>query len=356
MGLISGYRRPWIIVLLALLATPMVAHIIASRDTVSEGEARVLTPMPVWPRSIADWSEWPRQFDRFLVDHFGFRNQLISAYGALKYAFFSPVSHDVLYGRDNWLFYNGDSAIEQSGGLVIRNGRVDKFADFAARLAARLRRKNIAFLVTSPPNTATIVRHKLPSWAEAKPLVSEYDLVMQALAARRVAALDLRPALAAANRMFPIYRRTDSHWNRLGALIAYNEVVAALGHLDWSIDARVALRGFIPTRGGDLARLLSISTLVEDMEASLDLSASPQRFAQAAAREQIADSEKTGTAVLVIGDSFTNDSFWRAFFDRHASRYEFTSHGGCGFDAAIIDRFNPDIVVLAVTERYLFCP
>ena len=60
------------------------------------------------------------------------------------------------------------------------------------------------------------------SWKAAeKPAMSEYDLMMKALAARGVAATDLRPPLLAANSIHPTYRRTDTHWNRYGALVAY---------------------------------------------------------------------------------------------------------------------------------------
>ena len=38
----------------------------------------------------------------------------------------------------------------------------------------------------------------------------------------------------------PVYRRTDTHWNKLGALVAYNAVVRRARKPEWVIDpARV---------------------------------------------------------------------------------------------------------------------
>src|SRR3989442_1712996 len=52
---------------------------------------------------------------------------------------------------------------------------------------------------------------------------------------RGAAAANRGPPLAAANATNPVYRRTDTHWNKLGALVGYNVVVSALGKPEWVI-------------------------------------------------------------------------------------------------------------------------
>ena len=86
----------------------------------------------------------------------------------------------------------------------------------------------------------------------------EYDLMLRALAVRDVPAVDLRPVLINADAAAPVYRRTDTHWNNRGALLAYNAVVAGLGRPDWAIDPPRVLRGTMSTPGGDLARMLGV--------------------------------------------------------------------------------------------------
>src|SRR5690242_7330629 len=66
MGLLAGYRRYWGLVWLAVLAVPLAVQVLQPAATVSEGEARILTAMPSWPRTAPDWRALPRRIDAFL--------------------------------------------------------------------------------------------------------------------------------------------------------------------------------------------------------------------------------------------------------------------------------------------------
>ena len=248
-GLLLRYRRPWFLIGFCLLAVPMAVQMTASPEAASDVETRMLSPTPTLPQSFAQWRTLPSELDRYLADHFGLRTELIRAHGALRYAVTLPIDLRVIIGRDNWLFLNGDGTIEQATGRLLREPAISKFADRAASLQTRLQAKKARFLVAIPPNGSTINRFRLPAWAADKPAVSEYDLMMMALAARGVAANSVNPA----------YRRTDTHWNRLGALVAYNAVVDALREPGWAIDPDRVLAGFETVPGGDLARLLAVS-------------------------------------------------------------------------------------------------
>jgi alginate O-acetyltransferase complex protein AlgJ len=183
--------------------------------------------------------------------------------------------------------------------------------------------------------------------------------MMRALLARDVDAVDLRAPLLAAGP--PVYRRTDAHWNKFGALIGYNAAVAALGKGDWTIDPARALRGFVPVAGGDLARLLALSKDLADEEADINLApygAQPLEVdpfdTQFESGGDLIETRRDGPAVLVIGDSFTR-SFWQDYFALHAKRYIWMHHEQCGFKDSVVEAARPDIVILAPTERQMFC-
>lgn len=360
-GLLAGYRRPWSLIGLGLLALPMAFQITELREAASEDEARMLSPAPALPRSLAQWRTLPRKLDRYAGDHFGLRTPLIRAHGALRYAVMLPTDLRVIIGRDNWLFLNGDGTIEQATGQLLREGAIAKFADRAADLQARLKAKNARLLVAIPPNGSTINRFRLPAWAADKPAVSEYDLMMKALGARAVAAVDLRPPLLAANSLKPAYRRTDTHWNRFGALVAYNAVAVALREPGWTIDPDRVLRGFEAVPGGDLARLLAVSTSVSDEDAKIDLSSyAPRPFSlqsfdtQFESGGDMIETGRTGPTVMVIGDSFTR-GFWQDYFSLHAGKYIWMHHELCSFAVSVVESQAPDIVILAPAERQMFC-
>jgi len=360
-GLLARCRRYWFLIGLCLLAVPMLVQLAELREAASEEEARTLSPLPAWPHSLAQWNALPRELDRFVADHFGLRAQLVRAHAALRYAVVLPTDLRVLIGRDGFLFLNGDGTIEQATGQVLREPAIQKFADRAADLQKRLAAKNARLLVAIPPNGSTINRSRLPAWAATQPAVSEYDLMMQALAARGVAAVDLRPPLLSANAVHPTYRRTDTHWNKLGALVAYNRVVEALRQPDWTIDPTRVLRGFETAPGGDLARLLAVSASVTDEDAVIDLS--PYRptalvtkpiDTQFESGGDFVETGRNGPTVVVIGDSFTR-GFWQDYFGLHAGKYVWMHHELCSFAVSVVEREAPDIVILAPAERRMFC-
>jgi len=360
MGLLARHRRPWALVLLAALAVPLALQTMQPAEVASEGEARMLAPVPQWPRSTQQWLALPRALDRFLSDHFGLRGELVRAHGRLRYAIDLPSDLRVIIGRDNWLFLNGDGTIEQSTGKILREAQIATFADKAAALRAHLAAKGAQLVVAIPPNGSTINRARLPAWAALAPSVTEYDLMMRALAKRGVTAVDLRTALNA-NAGSPTYRRTDTHWNRLGALVAYNAVVQAARKPEWTIDPARVLKGFERIEGGDLARLLAVAADVSDEDAVIDLGpygpAPPPATPLATQFESGGDLVETGRAgptVMVIGDSFTR-GFWQDYFAAHAGRYLWMHHELCGFRRSVIDEHAPQLVILAPAERQMFC-
>jgi hypothetical protein len=171
----------------------------------------------------------------------------------------------------------------------------------------------------------------------------------------------LRPPLLSANSVRPAYRRTDTHWNRFGALVAYNAVADALREPDWVIDPDRVVAGFETVPGGDLARLLAVSENVSDEDARIDLSFYKPREVtvqsidtQFESGGDLIETGRTGPTVLVIGDSFTR-TFWQDYFSLHAGKYIWVHHELCGFAFSVIEKNAPDIVILAPAERQMFC-
>jgi alginate O-acetyltransferase complex protein AlgJ len=359
MGLLARYRRYWCLLGFAVLSVPFAVQLLQPSNPASEEEARILSAAPTWPRTARDWLALPRELDRFFGDHFGLRTEMVRTHARLRYAADLPSDLRVIVGRDNWLFLNGDGTIEQSTGKVLREDQIARFADRAAALRAHLAGSGARFLVVIPPNGSTINRARLPAWAAEAAPVTEYDAMMRALATRGVDAVDLRPPLLGASA--PVYRRTDTHWNRYGALIGYNAVVAALGRKDWIIDPARVLRGFVPVEGGDLARLLALSKDLDDEDAVIDLApygARPlevQPFAtQFEEGGDLIETGRDGPAILVLGDSFTR-GFWQDYFALHTKRYVWMHHEQCAFKQSVVDAAKPNIVILAPVERQMFC-
>src|SRR5256714_4048610 len=198
-ALLARYRGYWGVLLLGALSAPMTIQALQPVAISSDEEARMLSAAPAWPQSAQDWRALPRRLDRFLADHFGLRAELVRAHGRLRYAVHLPSDLRVVIGRDNWLFLNGDGTIEQATGRLLREAEITKFADRAAALRRQLDSRGIRLLVAIPPNGPTINRARLPAWAVETPAVTEYDLMLRALAARGVAAVGPPPPRMAAD-------------------------------------------------------------------------------------------------------------------------------------------------------------
>ena len=111
----------------------------------------------------------------------------------------------------------------------MRDHRVSDTVDIIARMNAALKARGVKFLVALPPNAATIYADDLPEWAKNRGRRTEYDLLLDGLAAHGVPAVDLRPAVEAARSGGPVYYKHDLHWTARGALAAFNAIVEADG-------------------------------------------------------------------------------------------------------------------------------
>jgi hypothetical protein len=131
------------------------------------------------------------------------------------------------------------------------------------------------FKIMVGPNKGTIYPEYMPAWARPfSPGVT--DVLFEAVGSNHY--LDLRPALLEfkANNPEPIYYKTDTHWNFLGASIAFREFSKQIAkeapeilwpQPEWFQVDRKEIR-----YGGDLAKFLRLSDQLPDFEPILRLS------------------------------------------------------------------------------------
>jgi len=355
-GLLKGRRRYLALAVLVLIAAPMLVGFIHP-DSAAEvlHEGRRLAPWPGLPRSGAEWLKLPSAVDAYLRDHFGMRSAMIRAHKDLTKPLLGAGDAAVLVGRDGRMFYLGEEAVRQSAGLVMRDERIAETVSLIAAMREELARRNIRFLVASPPNASTVYQDDLPYWAQNNGRRTEYDAYLEGLRAHGVWVIDLRPAMADARRAGAAYYRHDTHWAPRGALAAYDAIIAADGHPDWRVDPREALTAPETRRGGDLARLLGVQDSVTEKVEDFKASPPPKQLLTA---DPYGDYVETfggpGPTIIVIGDSFTGGHF-TPLLNGHASKVIWLDHQHCGFDWAAIDRFHPDEVWWMPNERFLMC-
>ena len=356
-------RRYFALLSFILLATPLVAGIAAPDDADwILKEARQVAPAPAAPRSLEAMVALPAKVDAYLKDHFGLRQKMIRLHKDLAKPLFFEANNVAIAGDSGRIYAIADDMVLQSAGRVLRRQRVADAGDLIVTMRDALGKRGIGFLVALPPNSSTIYPDDLPKWARNPGKKTEYDLLLEAVEARGVKAIDLRPALSFARLDGPTYLMNDLHWNVRGALAGFNAIVEADGHADWRIDPSSAIGSMAERRGGDIARLLGIADSVSERTetltlpsrgATMNLSDVPVGAAKDMFNHMIISS-KPGPTVLVIGDSFTT-GYFPQFLSQHIGRAIWVHHEYCGFDWTWIDKLKPDEVWWTPVERFLVC-
>ncbi len=186
----------------------------------------------------------------------------------------STDSTQVVIGREGWL-YLGDGYAEVRS--VARRGQTAADIAQGCRTASALeswetwlRGKGVRiYEVIAAPNKGTIYPEHLPTWAKPSQF-SATDALVGCGGKQRI--LDLRPALFLAKNEspYPLYYRTDTHWNSLGAAYGFSALMSHLHltepTLSWEAEQAIAVVRVDDRSAGDLARFLRLEQSLADEE------------------------------------------------------------------------------------------
>jgi len=228
-----------------------------------EAENRTLAPWPALAASRA----FAAGFERAFSDRFGARGALLRLHNrVLVRAFGVSPAPNVLIGRDGWLFFKGEdgTALDRyyRGVLPLDDRELRRIVDEFRRRQHFLATLGVAYVVTIAPDKSTIYPEELPAWATRARAGTPLDrLVAMIRADSTLHYVDLRAPLRQAKAGARVYYATDSHWNYLGASVAYRELMHAVGNALAGraiVAAPAPLPAYVPGADvyhGDLARM-----------------------------------------------------------------------------------------------------
>jgi len=251
---------------IAFVVTLVIIGVLAFRprtNTTLEIENRTMAPWPVKAFTPA----LPVSFEHAFADRFGGREALLRAYNRIRVRLFDvPSSSNVLIGRDGWLYFMGEDGTSfdrfYRSVLPVPDAQLHAVVAELARRRAFLAAHGIGYVVMVAPDKSTIYPEHLPHWATKIATTTPLDrLVDRIRADGSIQYVDVRGALRVAKARERVYFMTDSHWNLLGASVAYGELMRAVAAALPAFDVRpvpVALPPYVPgvdIYRGDLARL-----------------------------------------------------------------------------------------------------
>ena len=359
-------RPSWLdyaLIALFLLALVLPAVLLRPDPEAAAAEKRSLAPAPVLPRSLDDLVTFPRSFDAWFADHFGFRQALIKAHSRVSFFVLrtSP-SPKIILGKNGWLFYDGKAARD---GDTIADFRGVPPLSFAALERWRwafqnqhdwLHARGIHHLIALVPAKETIYPDYMPDHITrlAPPAIEQVAAYLRATTT--IPIIDTTPDLREARARVLTYHPNDTHWNAFGAYIGYRAIMNKVAEIFPAAAPRREeefKREELDGDGGDLAVMIHIG----DRHPQHYVFMNPL-FTRVATTQKLGDDEMsdlitaTGNTNLpraaILRDSFTEAML--PYLAEHFDRAHF-QWARTGFESSLLQRVDPEIVIQIIADR-----
>lgn len=195
----------------------------------------------------------------------------------LYHAGISTKPAQVVIGKNGWL-YLGDQYRETITAKRFGPTEKDREAARNISLAARswetyLKQRGVRlYRVILAPDKATVYPEFLPEWAKSAPRTPT-DALLACVSPDIY--VDGRPALRAAKTEFsePLYYKTDTHWDSLGAWVAFRAFAARIAEDEPELrllsEKQLRIGNVRERQGGGLANLLRIKEKLRDDEVTV---------------------------------------------------------------------------------------
>jgi alginate O-acetyltransferase complex protein AlgJ len=221
-----------VVVFVAGIGLPLLGGLLGWDTGLRPGENRSLAPAPELRLERGSIKAFPKQFERYFNDRFGFRNSLVALNSIVKVAGFgTSTSADVILGENGFLYYASDFIIDDWRGLHPFSG--DELQRWQVVLEERhdwLAAQGIQFVFAIAPEKSSIYPEHLPRHITRIHPASRTDqLIAHMKAHSHVVITDLRINVAKAKQAGLTHFKTDSHWNSRGAYAGYEALARAIG-------------------------------------------------------------------------------------------------------------------------------
>jgi alginate O-acetyltransferase complex protein AlgJ len=324
-------KRHLIIILIfySIISTPLVISILNRGDE----EKLIYNKLPDFP------AVYQKQFETT----FGLRKKLVSAFYFFRMMLLNEtyVNDKIITGKDGWLFYSsstdGITIDDCEGKIELTGEELSKIKTNLEEQAEWLRKKNIPYILVICPSKHTIYAEYLPGSIKKGRTI--FDQILDYLKKNsNIRIIDLRNTLLSnkKNHSYNLYYKTDTHWNSLGAFLAYQEIMRAIPNVDPLKLSDFTIKG-LETKGRDIPDMIGLEKFYTD--------------------QQILFNRKSGSvspvkmkSLMVFNDSYF--SYMRPFFQNHFDTISERSHFWNSFDYKAINELKPEIVIYQLTERY----
>ncbi len=210
----------------AICLLPLAGMAVGEHGEVSENRTRAGAPV------IRDEEGWNLEFlsdaGSWFQDHFGFRQELVTANALIQGKLFGVSAVDsVIQGTDGWLYYQ-DSLNDYLGMEPMSERALFNVAHSLAMMQEDSGRRGARFLFTVAPNKNSLYGEHMSYYASLKASEEKnLERIKPWLEREGVSYVDLYQVFSEQEEV--LYHKRDSHWNNQGAALAADTLLEALG-------------------------------------------------------------------------------------------------------------------------------
>lgn len=311
-----------------------------------ETENRSLSSMPkLFDNGFNE--EFPSQFDDYFSDNFGLRSHFISANSWIyKNLLADSPNEKIIVGKKGYLFF--DSTMDDYlGENILSKQEIGKTTENLLELQNYVQGYGGTFVLLIAPNKNSIY----PEYMPKNYVMSEdnnYSNLLSAVNAAGINSIDMKEIFEAEKGNVDLYHKLDTHWNNIGAWIAYSEVMdrAGVSYSQFENPKFTLEQNY----SGDLEKINMPIGYRLDYQYTMDFEKNyTTRKTIVSPRQMniITTSEVNDSSILIFRDSF-GDALYPFFVNSFGSAYLTTV---VPYDIEYIALNQPDIVVIEITER-----
>jgi hypothetical protein len=355
--------RLLIAVFMTMLVVPLLCFIVNVGTAPTEFDADRLHQKPAFTEAKSA-AQFAAAWLDYFSDHFGLRRDLIEAhsYVSVRLLHTSP-SSTVIIGRDHWLYYADDSALddyESAEPLTPEDLETWRQSLMDTRDWLRAQGAQFVFMVV-PDKHVIYPEYMPPSIHRLHPDYRGDQLVEYLRQHSDLSVVDGRQVLMKRKPTERVYSTTDTHWNDRGIYVGYDALLREAGRSVPGL-APLPRTAFAPVErdepGGDLAAMIALNGVLREHELALEplvprrarlLEPTDLREGYEVARVVTEVPDRHLPRAVIFRDSFMSGML--PFLSEHFSRAVYMWQNDVDRDLVLRER--PDLVILEIVGRRL---
>lgn len=220
---------------------------------VSTTENRVLAKFP----SLTSVHGLRSGLENWINDNEGFRVQLQKLHADVDFNVFHTSPNSLVkFGKNGWYFYTGDNNLEIAlDDYPLTQETLIKIKETQVAIQQALKKRGITYVIILTPSKVSVYPENLIGDFHVRQTV--IDEVSNYLTKNTtIPVINLKNDLLKAKQSEIVYRKTDTHWNQMGAYYGYCAIINRLNSMG-IIDSKPAkISTFSTTEKGEFSGMM----------------------------------------------------------------------------------------------------